>query len=103
MKVRQPGVSEAIGAAILFGAATPFASRIVGESSPQVLAGLLYMGSGLILGVSMLVWRTRTQAPLTRREMPAIVGAIIFGGGLGPLLLMVGLRTTPFTAPVWRA
>jgi drug/metabolite transporter (DMT)-like permease len=95
MSVRQPGVREAILAAMLFGAATPFASRVVGEASPQVLAGLLYLGSGLLLGASMLAWPTRRQAPLTRRELPALAGAIFFGGGLGPLLLMVGLRSTP--------
>ena len=95
MSVRQPGVREAVLAAVLFGAATPFASRVVGEASPQVLAGLLYLGSGLLLGASMMAWPTRRQAPLTRREIPALAGAIFFGGGLGPLLLMVGLRSTP--------
>src|SRR5215207_6888516 len=86
---------SAIGAAVLFGAATPFAARLVGDVAPQVLAGLLYVGSGLVLGGSMLAWPTRRQAPLTRRELPALAGAVFFGGGLGPLLLMVGLRTTP--------
>jgi drug/metabolite transporter (DMT)-like permease len=95
MSVRQPGVREAVLAAMLFGAATPFASRVVGEASPQVLAGLLYLGSGLLLGVSMLAWPTRRQAPLTRRELPPLAGAIFFGGALGPLLLMFGLRSTP--------
>ena len=97
MSARQPGVREAVAAAVLFGAATPFASRVVGQASPQVLAGLLYLGSGLVLGLSMAAWPTRGQAPLTRRELPSLGGAIVFGGGLGPLLLMMGLRTT--TAP----
>jgi drug/metabolite transporter (DMT)-like permease len=88
-------VREALVAAALFGAATPFASRVVGEASPQVLAGLLYLGSGLVLALSMLVWETRHQAPLTRREFAPLAGAIFFGGALAPLLLMIGLRTTP--------
>jgi drug/metabolite transporter (DMT)-like permease len=95
MSARQPGVREAVVAAVLFGAATPFASRVVGETSPQVLAGLLYLGSGLLLAASMLAWPTPHQAPLTRHELPPLTGAIFFGGGLGPLLLMIGLRTTP--------
>lgn len=95
MRGRQPGVREAVAAAVLFGAATPFASRLVGETSPQVLAGLLYLGSGLVLGASMLLWPTRREAPLTRREVPALAGAVVFGGALGPLLLMIGLRSTP--------
>jgi len=95
MGKRQPGVAEALAAACLFGAATPLASRLVGTTSPQVLAGLLYVGSGLVLAASML-WRpARREAPLTRNELPALAGAIFFGGGLGPVLLVIGLRTTP--------
>jgi drug/metabolite transporter (DMT)-like permease len=92
---RQVGVRQAVAAAVLFGAATPFASRLVGDASPQVIAGMLYLGSGLVLGVSMLLWPTRREAPLARRDLPAMTGAVVFGGALGPLLLMIGLRTTP--------
>jgi drug/metabolite transporter (DMT)-like permease len=95
MRVRQPGVFEALAAACLFGAATPLASELVGETSPQVLAGLLYLGSGLVLLLSMRWWPRRREAPLTRRELPPLAGAIFFGGGLGPVLLVIGLRTTP--------
>jgi drug/metabolite transporter (DMT)-like permease len=95
MRTRRPGVFEALAAACLFGAATPLASRLVGSTSPQVLAGLLYLGSGLVLWVSMWRWPSRREAPLTRRELPALSGAIFFGGGLAPVLLVIGLRTTP--------
>ena len=94
VRSRQPGVREAVGAAVLFGAATPFASRLVGDASPQVIAGLLYLGSGVVLGLSLLLWPTHREAPLARRDVPALAGAVVFGGALGPLLLMVGLRTT---------
>jgi len=95
MTSRQRGVPEALLAAVLFGGATPFASRLVGDATPQVLAGLLYLGSGLVLGCSLVVRPARREAPLTRRELPSLAGAIAFGGFLAPLLLLVGLRTTP--------
>jgi drug/metabolite transporter (DMT)-like permease len=95
MRLRRPGVLEALAAAALFGAATPLASRLVGETSPQVLAGMLYLGSGFVLWVSMWWWPARREAPLTGRDLPALSGAIFFGGGLGPVLLVIGLRTTP--------
>ena len=91
----QRGVPEALLAAVLFGGATPFASRLVGDASPQVLAGLLYLGSGVVLGCSLIVQPARREAPLTRRELPSLAGAIAFGGFVAPLLLLVGLRTTP--------
>lgn len=95
MRVRTAGVREALGAAVLFGAATPFASRLVSGSAPQMVAGLLYLGSGLVLGASLVAWPTHRQAPLSRAELPALAGAVFFGGGLGPLLLLIGLRSTP--------
>ena len=48
-------VIHALLAAALFGASTPFAKLLVGEMSPWLLAGLLYLGSGLGLAVAPLV------------------------------------------------
>ena len=47
-------VIHALLAAALFGASTPFAKLLVGEMSPWLLAGLLYLGSGLGLAVARL-------------------------------------------------
>lgn len=87
----------ALGAAILFGASTPLAKQVMGNGavSPFVLAGLLYLGSGLGLSLLRLLrdrgWR---PANLPRAEWPWMAGAIVFGGVLGPLLLMLGLAHT---------
>src|SRR4051794_14327556 len=95
------GVQSALLVAVLFGASTPVAKDLLASVPPQVLAGLLYLGSGLGLGVLWL-WRRRTgkagQAALTRRDLPWLVGAIAFGGLLGPLLLLLGLAQTPASA-----
>ena len=97
----------ALGAAILFGASTPFAKLLIGESfvtsSPFLLAGMLYLGSGLGLTIIRLLrdkgWKS-TELPI--HEWPWLMGAIAFGGLLGPLLLMVGLsRTTAATASLF--
>jgi len=88
----------ALGAAILFGASTPFAKQLIGSevtSSPFLLAGLLYLGSGLGLAVVRLLRdRGWTASGLPRSDWPWLLGAIGFGGVLGPLLLMVGLAHT---------
>src|SRR3954464_13979044 len=94
------GVQSALLAAVLFGASTPLSKGLLASVPPQVLAGLLYLGSGLGLGV---LWRWRRtgkvgQAALTRRDRTWLVGAIAFGGFLGPLLLLLGLSQAPASA-----
>src|SRR5215218_4549048 len=100
-KALNRGVQSALLAALLFGASTPLAKGLLASVPPQVLAGLLYLGSGLGLGLLWL-WRRRIgkagQAALTRRDLPWLVGAIAFGGVLGPLLLLLGLSQTPASA-----
>ena len=94
------GVQSALLAALLFGASTPVAKGLLASVPPQVLAGLLYLGSGLGLGLLWLWRRTGNarQTALTRRDAPWLVGAIAFGGFLGPLLLLFGLSRTPASA-----
>jgi drug/metabolite transporter (DMT)-like permease len=87
----------ALLAAALFGASTPLAKGLLQETRPQLLAGLLYLGSGAGL---LLVWLgrrggTRREAPLSRRDVPWLAGAIASGGVLGPVLLMYGLLHAP--------
>ena len=97
MNVRS--VAPALGAALLFGASTPLAKLLVGNIEPLLLAGLLYLGSGLGLGALLLVRRLRRpeaagEMRIPRTELPWLLGAIFFGGALGPALLMWGLART---------
>jgi drug/metabolite transporter (DMT)-like permease len=88
---------SALGAAVLFGASTPIAKRLVGEIDPVMLAGLLYAGSGLGLACGLLVRYIAARSSPTGISLPRGIdiawlgGAILFGGVLGPVLLMVGL------------
>ena len=91
--------SPALAAALLFGASTPLAKLLVGDMSPLLLAGLLYLGSGLGLGLLSLVRRARDAEAakamrIPARELPWLLGAILFGGVVGPALLMWGLVQT---------
>lgn len=99
-KALPTGAAFALAAALLFGASTPLAKLLLGQVSPVLLAGLLYLGSGLGLTLLFLVRRrtARSEAPLTRADAPWLAGAVFFGGVLGPVLLMFGLRATPAAA-----
>ena len=88
-------ILAALGAALLLGASTPFAKVLVGEVPPMLLAGVLYLGSGMGLWVVRLIRdRGFKPASLSRPEMPWLSGAIVAGGVLGPTLLMYGLTRT---------
>jgi drug/metabolite transporter (DMT)-like permease len=95
MRSQRPGYVYAVAAAVLFGASAPAAKWLLGEESPWLLAGLLYLGSGLGL---LVVWAFRKYLNPDRDE-PAVhghdwlwlSGAIFFGGVLAPVLLMLGL------------
>src|SRR2546421_11677983 len=93
MTGRNPGIPAALGAALLFGAGTPAAKLLLGPVSPWLLAGLLYLGSGLGLAVWRQV-RHREPARLAHGEIKWLVGAIVAGGVAGPVLLMWGLART---------
>ena len=43
--------APALAAALLFGASTPLAKVLTGDISPLLLAGLLYLGSGVGLAL----------------------------------------------------
>jgi drug/metabolite transporter (DMT)-like permease len=89
-----PGVIAALGAALLFGAGTPLAKSLLGSVDPWLMAGLLYLGSGL----GLLAWRLARRLPRARLEpgeWPWLAGAVIAGGCVAPVLLMYGLRGMP--------
>ena len=93
-------ILAALGAALLFGASTPFAKLLSIDIPPTLLAGLLYLGSGIGLWAVRLV-RDRGVTPphLQPGDWGWLIAATVFGGVLGPILLMYGLtRTSGATA-----
>ena len=90
-----PGVGAALGAALLFGAGTPLAKLLLAGTSPWLLAGLLYLGSGLGLSLLRLIRRSEQRAKLAPGEWPWFAGAVLAGGVVGPVLLMWGLVGMP--------
>ena len=90
------GVLAALGAALLFGAGTPFAKLLLAQTDPWLLAALLYLGSGIGL---WLLRRVRSSEPVrpSRSEWGWLAGATLSGGVVGPVLLMFGLSAMPAT------
>ena len=75
-------------AAALFGASTPVSKALLGGMGPLTLAGLLYLGAALATAPF-------ARGPWDRRELRRLLGAVVFGGVLGPVLVLLGLRLAP--------
>ena len=96
---RNPGILIALGAAMLFGASTPLAKLALSSANPLLVAGLLYLGSGIgLVLVRVIRFGQTTETPLSRADLPWLGGAILAGGVVGPALLLLGLMTTSASA-----
>ena len=66
----------ALASAVLFGASTPVSKLLLGVTDPLLLAGLLYLGSGIGLGIIALGARLSGRAaeaarsPVARLDHP---------------------------------
>ena len=89
----------AMASAALFGASTPLAKLLLGVVDPWLMAGLLYLGSGI--GLTLVHFGRRPlglpseEAALTGRDLPWLAAVVLAGGAIGPVLLMIGLTSTP--------
>jgi drug/metabolite transporter (DMT)-like permease len=86
--------------AVLFGISTPAAKVFLGSTDPTVLAGLFYCGAGVGIALIRRFVRPMLSRPgigemaLRHGDLPWLTGAIIAGGVIGPVLLLVGLSRT---------
>jgi drug/metabolite transporter (DMT)-like permease len=89
------GALFGFSAAFLFGLSTPIAKLLLPGSGPFMIAGLLYLGSGLGLLVLAPLRGTSGEAPLGREDAGPLLGVVVAGGVVAPLLLMYGLGRLP--------
>jgi drug/metabolite transporter (DMT)-like permease len=94
-----PGVLSALCAGVLFGASTPLAKRLMQGIDPWMLAGLLYLGSGVGLGVyralrRMLRGPAADAVSVRGADRWWLAAAISAGGIIAPVLMMYGLSRT---------
>jgi drug/metabolite transporter (DMT)-like permease len=91
-------ILQALLAAIFFGASAPIAKLLLGDIAPIFLAAFLYLGSGA--GITLVKWTQRmrsrdVEAGIKRADIPWLAGAIIAGGIIAPIVLMISLQSTP--------
>lgn len=92
--LRNPGVRAALASAVLFGISAPLAKVLLGDVSPWLLAGLLYCGSGVGL-ISYRLLSRKDRVRLERKDLAPLIGAVVSGGVVAPVLLLLGLSAMP--------
>ncbi len=95
---RNSAIASALAAGVLFGTSTPLAKRLLYDIDSWMLAGLLYLGSGIGLAAYRmlhgLIRDSATDGPPMGADRWWLAGAILSGGIVAPVLMMYGLRFT---------
>ena len=85
----------AILAAALYALNSPFSKLLLRDVPPTMMAGFLYLGAGVGMGLLGLIRArgNRREAPLTRRDLPYTLGMVVLDIA-APIFLMLGLKST---------
>lgn len=97
--MHKTAVVMALLSAALFGAATPASKWLLNDLTPFQLAGLLYLGAAL--AVAPAAFKQGGMALPRRgdgRNRLRLLGAVLFGGVLGPVALLFGLEAAASTS-----
>jgi len=85
----------AIFSAALFGVSPVLCKLVIGDMSPALLAGLLYLGSGIGLLILLLFQGKnplRELRNLSSKHRLVLIGSVISGGIVAPLFLAYGIK-----------
>jgi drug/metabolite transporter (DMT)-like permease len=89
------GALYGLSAAALFGVSVPLAKMLVPSTGPIILAALLYLGAGLgvtVLSALLRDVRRGRESGLRRADIPLLLGIVLSGAVIGPVLLLLGLQ-----------
>lgn len=90
------GYLHAITSAILFGVSIPAAKYLLGEIDPWILAGILYLSSGIGLFFIFILRHflsiSHNYSQFKQSDWKWLIGSSLSGGVIAPILLLFGLE-----------
>ena len=93
MKAKSSSTIFAILAATLYALSAPVGKVLLGHAGAAMMAAFLYLGAGLGLACWGRIVPDREASPITRQDLPYILGMILLDIA-APILLMLGLQRT---------
>ncbi|OPX45901.1 EamA-like transporter family protein [Ruminiclostridium hungatei] len=99
-KVKLYSMLQALLSALLFAAGAPISKILLDDIEPISLAAFTYLGSGIGLfffrrAVPLRENNEECEAQISKSDIKWLIGAVLAGGIIAPILLMYGLRVTP--------
>lgn len=98
MRANLSYILQALLAALFFGASAPLSKLLLRDAPPVLMAAFLYLGSGTgiaFVKLSQRLTRDQKEAGIKPPDVKWLAGAIISGGILAPIVLMISLQNTP--------
>ena len=93
MKAKSSSTIFAILAAALYALSAPVGKVLLDHAGAAMMAAFLYLGAGLGLAFWGRIVPDREASPITRQDLPYILGMILLDIA-APILLMLGLQRT---------
>ena len=93
MKAKSSSTIFAILAAALYALSAPVGKVLLDHAGAAMMAAFLYLGAGLGLALWGRIVPDREASPITRQDLPYILGMILLDIA-APILLMLGLQRT---------
>lgn len=91
------GIFLAILAAALYAINSPLSKILLEYMPPSLMAGVLYLGAGLGMGIIAIVRKCkktqRVEAKLTKSELPYVIAMVVLDIA-APICLLFGLKST---------
>ena len=91
----------ALLSAFFFSISVPFGKLLLNQTSPLQLSALMYLGGGIGLFLYLFISnfsgknKKSKEAPIEKKDIPFIIGFIVSGGIIAPVLLFKGLTFAP--------
>lgn len=96
-KSSKTGICLAILAATLYAINSPLSKILLNYMPSTIMAGLLYIGAGLGMGIIALIRKAiktnKSEARLTKAELPFTIAMILLDIA-APIFLLLGLKST---------
>lgn len=101
--MHKKAIAFGLFAGLLFGISTPISKLLLSSLNSYTVAGFLYFGAALVFAPYIVKnYQSDFSYTLLKTNLAKLLGIIVFGGILGPLFLLLGLKSAnSMSVSIW--